>query len=379
MSFDIVAANLVMLQTAFGAGSVTGYKVFKALDNAGLTDKKHLEQNAAGVLEAKAVEKIMKVHSEDVLSVLSDCRDNGIELLTIKDSRYPERLRNISAPPLVLYIKGTLIDFDSEPVFAIVGPRKVSEYGRKAAYSLALRLTKAGMTVISGGALGADTYAHKGALSAGGKTIAVLGCGIEHRYLMENASLRKVISENGCLISEYPPFEKCTRYSFPVRNRLVSALSVGTAVVEAEEGSGSLITARCALEQGKEVFVIPGNPSLAQYAGSNALLGEGAFPLTDAKSILKLYKSRFGDKIDIEKAYEKTERPPKSRKIIKKSSEGLSKAAKIVYNYLDKQKFTADDLLGSGVSDDELLSSLTELEMEHLIRSLPGGMYELIR
>ena len=300
-----------------------------------------------------------------------------INVVTICDVNYPERLRNIADFPIVLFTKGEFLNIDELPLISIVGPRKVSDFGKKAAFSLAKRLSKAGMIVVSGAALGADTYAHHGALAANGKTFAVLGCGICFDYLSENRALRQKISENGCLISEHPPFAPATKYGFPIRNRIISALSVGTVVIEASLKSGSLITARLANEQGRDVFVIPGNPSLENYKGSNALLRDGAIPLLDSMDIFNLYSDKFSEKIDVVNAFI-TDVGENTKKTQKNLQLGLSNDAKIVYNNLNKQKFTADDLLALDLSDDQLLSVLTELEIEGIIKALPGGSYELI-
>ena len=265
-----------------------------------------------------------------------------------------------------------------------MGPRKVTDFGEKSAYSLAARLSKAGIVVISGGAKGADAAAHIGALKSGGKTVAILPCGIMNDYLKDNARLREVIAKKGCLISEYTPEFPVTKASFKVRNRLLAALGDTTIVVEAAEKSGALITAGYACDYGRELFVIPGNPTMPEYKGSNALLRDGARPLLDAGDVFSEYISVYGDKIDVEKAYKKEKSQTESKisektqKIQKNLPSGLSKTAEMLYNSLDKQKFSADDLLGLQISDDDLISAITELEMEHLIKSCAGGFYEKI-
>lgn len=320
--------------------------------------------------------------------MLYKCSKNGIKTVGIFDKDYPDSLRHIKNPPLVLYTKGELPDFNSLPSICIVGPRKVSDFGEKSAYSLAYRLSKAGIIVVSGGAKGADAAAHIGALKAGGKTVAILPAGILNGYLKDNASLRDIISKNGCLISEYAPNIPVGPSSFKVRNRLLAALTNSTVVVEAKEKSGALITASYVCEYGKELFVIPGNPTLDEYKGSNALLRDGARPLLDTSDIFGEYLIDFADKIDIERAYKSKETAKKTdnankktenlKKDVKILPSGLSKTAEMLYNSLNKQKFSADDLLFLGLSDDVLISGLTELEMEHLIKAAPGGLYEKI-
>lgn len=373
--------NLIIIQQAFGVGNVGAVKVYKFLKDKNLLNNTISEIIKDEILSKKIIDKINSVTHKDIDNIFKDCIANGIRIITIEDNDYPNRLRNISVPPLVLYIKGTLPVVDNLPIVCIVGPRieKVSDFGKKAAYSLALRLSRAGFIIVSGAATGSDTYAHIGAIRGGGKTIAVLGCGICYDYLPENRALRNKISENCCLISEHPPFAPTTRYSFPIRNRIMSAISLGTIVVEAGEKSGALNTAKHSYEQGKDVFVIPGNPTNENYKGSNKLLRDGATPLIDASDVFNQYIPSYSKYIDIKKAFEPIKKEKTDKNFSKKSDIGLSKEAKIVYNNLNNQKFTADDLINIGISDDEIISALTELEIEHLVKSLPGGIYELIQ
>lgn len=381
MMVDNITRNLIILQQAFGAGSATAIKLYELLKSNSLLDTEISNIIKSGVLSQKIIDKINTVSSINTNRIFKDCSANDIKIITIENSVYPDRLRNISVPPLVLYIKGTLPQIDDLPAICIVGPRieKISNFGKKAAFSLSLRLSRAGFIIISGAATGSDTYAHMGALKCGGKTIAVLGCGICYDYLPENRTIRNKIAENCCLISEHPPFAPTTRYSFPIRNRIMSALALGTVVIEAGSKSGALNTAKHSCEQGKDVFVIPGNPTDEKYKGSNELLRDGATPLIDASDIFNQYILSYAEYIDIKKAFEPIINTDSNKKIIKKSDIGLSNEAKIVYNNLNKQKFTADDLIDIGISDDEIISALTELEIEHLIKSLPGGIYELIQ
>lgn len=374
---NITLVNLITIQQAFGAGSVKAVKIFNLLRDADLLDDPFSKTQLKEVIDAKDAEKINSVDIQCVYKIIDDCVNNDIFIITICDNEYPDCLRAIADCPIVLYIKGDFVNFDEEPIISVVGPRKISDFGRKAAFSLAKRLAKSGMIIVSGAAIGADTYAHKGALTASGKTVAVLGCGICYDYLSENRALRQEVSKNGCLISEHPPFTAPTKYSFPVRNRIISALSLGTVVIEASLKSGSLITARLANEQGRDVFVIPGNPTQDNYKGSNALLRDGAIPLLDAADIFNQYITKFPEQIDIEKAFAE-DNSPKEKKIRKNLNITLSNDAQIVYNNLNKQKFTVDDLIDLSLSDDALLSSLTELEIEGLIKAMPGGAYEVI-
>ncbi len=335
--------------------------------------------------------------------ILLFCEQNGIGILTPDMSLYPRRLYEIMDPPFVLYYKGTLPCFEDKPVVCIVGPRKVSDYGYKSAYSISARLSRAGFLVISGGAVGCDYAAHDGALVHGFPTVAVLGHGFGATYLKVNEPLRERIVQNGCLLTEYPPMTPPSRCTFPLRNRLLSALSLGTIVVEAGKKSGALITANDAIEQGRDLFVIPGTPTDPQYQGSNELLLDGAVPLLDLSCVFGAYLTDYADKIDIKKAYDTPliqpvlgERPVKRASTIKEEKtkvptapktvhkekkkilpECLSKTAKLVYNQLSNTVFTCDDLVSCTLGGDQVAAALGELEIFGLIEALPGGRYTL--
>ena len=212
------------------------------------------------------------------------------EIKTIKlgDKNYPFLLGKIFNPPKTLYARGEILR--NKKCFAIVGTRRCSEYGRDIAFSIARDLSKAGLTIVSGMAIGIDTWAHNGALDANSRTIAVLGAGIDEKtiYPRENIKLSQKILENkGCLISEYPAETRGTKFSFPERNRIISGLSLGVLVVEANFGSGALITARYAKEQNKKVFAIPGSIHSINSRGCHDLIKKGARLVENANDILK--------------------------------------------------------------------------------------------
>ncbi len=377
----------VWLQLCLGVGSRNaklGLEYFGSAKEIYEADKSAREN--AGVFSSVELKKLNSVPLRKAEKIITICNENGIDIIPFDANNYPFCLSVIENPPVVLYVKGKFPDFDNIPSISIVGPRKVSDFGKKAAFSLGYRLARAGFNVVSGGALGCDSYAHAGALKAEGITVLVIACGILSNYLKDNEPLRISVSKTGCLVSEYPPDTPATKYSFPIRNRIISALSLGTVVIEAGEKSGALITARHAYEQGRDVFVIPHSPNEKGTEGSNALLRDGAKPLLDTSDIFNEYIVRFPDKINIERAFAgkilldtikvKEEKIKKEKVLEKNLNETLSKEAKIVYNYLDKQKFLPEDLIGAGLSSQQLISALTELEMEFLIKALPGGMYE---
>ena len=367
----------IWLQLCLGQGNRYITRIFESFPSA----KAVYESNAATrvkLLPKTVCEKLDNGRLNDAKTILEFCNNNGITVVNYHNRNYPEMLREIDNPPVVIYVKGNLPDFNSLPSICVVGPRSVSEFGKKSAYSLGYRLAKAGFIVVSGGAVGSDTYAHLGALKAEGITVLIMACGFSVSYLEENRALREHIAKSGCLISEYPPDVPVNRGTFQVRNRLMSGLSLGTVLVEAAKRSGALITANHALEQGRDVFVIPGMPNMKQYSGSNMLLRDGAKPLLDTSDIFNEYICRYPDKIDIEKAYKPVPKPEKVKNNTKILNVSLSNQAKIVYNCLDKQKFYPDDL-NAGLSPSDLLSALTELEMEFIVRALPGGQYEICK
>ncbi len=377
MGNDEIMEYYIWMQLCLGQGNRYVAEIFNKFSTAKeLFDAD--EETAKRVLPKSVTDKLDKGKLTEAQSIYEKCIRENICLISYNCANYPNVLKVISNPPIILYVKGKMPDFDNMPVITIVGPRKVSDFGKKSAYSLGYRFAKTGMIVVSGGAVGADTYSHIGALKAEGITVLIMPCGFSVSYLEENRALREHIAKRGCLISEYPPDMPITKYTFPVRNRIMSALSLGTVVVEAGVRSGALITANHAINQGKDVFVIPGIPNMKEYKGSNELLRDGARPLLDASDVFNEYILRFSDKIDIEKAYKPIPKPEKVKNNKKTLNETLSNFAKIVYNCLDKQKFYPDDL-DTGLSPSDLLSALTELEMEFIIRALPGGQYEICK
>jgi len=206
-------------------------------------------------------------------------------LVTLGDATYPARLRQIPDPPLTLAVRGTLVDPD-EPAVAVVGTRRASEYGRRLADEIARGLAQAGITVVSGLAAGIDAAAHRGALAAGGRTIAVLGTGIDRVYPSWHADLARAIAAQGSLVSEFACGVEPRPHHFPRRNRVISGLSLGTVVIEAAEQSGSLITAAFAVQQNRQVYAVPGPLGVAGHRGPHRLIQEGARLLTRVEDIV---------------------------------------------------------------------------------------------
>jgi DNA processing protein len=267
------------------------------------------------------------------------------------DSSFPPLLRELHDPPRQLYFRGGPAAVLHEPAVAIVGARSCSSYGAQVARTLARELSAAGVVVVSGLARGIDGEAHRGALEGGGKTVAVLGCGIDRDYPQRHAELASRIEASGAIVSEYPPGTEPAPWRFPARNRIVAGLSLATVVVEARSRSGALITADFALDLGREVFAVPGEITAGLAAGSNDLLRQGAAPLLAAKDIL--------DVLGLE---------PKPRALPE-----ISTAAKEILGLLADEAREADGLTrASGRTSAEVGAALVELELAGLVASADG-------
>lgn len=229
--------------------------------------------------------------------ILAECEDKDIKILTIADELYPKRLRNIYDPPIVLYFKGTLPDWDAQPVIGVVGTRKATPYGLHTAEQFGKQIAACGGLVISGAASGIDTMAMQGALSQGRMTVGVLGCGADVVYPRENRPLFFRVCECGCLLTEYPPRTSAAGWHFPRRNRIISGIANGLLVVEAPQRSGALNSASHAWEQGKEVFAVPGNIGVAACAGSNSLLQDRAIAALSGWDVVKEYQPLYPETV----------------------------------------------------------------------------------
>lgn len=249
-------------------------------------------------ITAEAVTALENKDLTAARQVLSRCERKDLGIVTFGENGYPARLRNIPDPPLVLYIRGRLPDMDDVPVIGVVGTRKASAYGMDTARRMGAQIAQCGGLVVSGGAWGIDSAAMEGALEASSSVVGVLGCGADVVYPRNNGRLFARVTQAGCLISEYPPGTEPKPWHFPARNRIISGLSNGVLVVEAPEKSGALITARQALEQGRDVFVVPGNVDVASCVGSNALLREGGIAVSCGWDILMEYEALYPETVE---------------------------------------------------------------------------------
>ena len=258
---------------------------FGSKENLWNAEKEQL-QRIQGIGEKLAEIISNETLKKDVKRHLEYMEKNNIDIIAIEDNRYPNLLKEIYNPPLTLYIRGNKEILDKANI-AIVGCREATEYGKKVAYDFAYNLSKQGFSIVSGLAKGIDSYAHLGVVNANQKTIAVLGNGLDTIYPKENTKLaQSVLNSNGAIISEYPLGTKPDKNNFPARNRIISGISNGVLVVEAKEKSGTLITVDFALEQGRDVFAVPGNINSENSYGTNDLIKQGAKLVTSWKECI---------------------------------------------------------------------------------------------
>lgn len=356
----------------------------------------------AGGLTEEERASLLDKDLSDAERILRKCGEKNLKIITQADDTYPTRLKNIYDPPVVLYCRGNMPDIDGNAVIAVVGTRSASAYGLTAARRMSYELARGGGTVVSGLADGIDAAAMRGALEGGGTVVGVLGCGADVVYPKRNQELFESTARYGCLLSEFPPGSAPVKWNFPKRNRVISGLSRGVVVVEAPERSGALITARQALDQGRDVFVVPGNVDMPSFVGSNRLLRDGAGVVGCGWDILEEYVYQYPDKLHkpeaaasqgrkLEKPREEPlpelqekESPKKSGKSIDNSipqsysdrQEGfaaLSPEERKVAEALSKGERTVDDLIAeTGILPGRLLALLTMMELKGIVSRRPG-------
>ena len=303
--------------------------------------------------------------SVDLAGELKRISDFGCHVLIQSDEAYPSMLREIYDPPLVLYVKGELTAKDKNAV-AMVGSRQTTHYGIETARKLAYQLAYVGVTVVSGGARGIDTAAHQGALSAKGRTVAVLGTGINLIAPPENADLFKRIAENGAVITQFPFNRAADKQSFPIRNRIVAGMTLGTVVVEADMHSGALITSNFATEYGRQVFAVPGRIDSPRSKGCHDLIKKGAKLCEGAEDILSEFEYLFPT----------SNKPPSPGETGVLPALELSPNEQKVLDALDGEERVIDELIRkSGLPSSAVSVALLSLEMKRIIKQLPGKLF----
>ena len=368
-------------------------------------------------MTAEAAESLKDKSLAAAEASLEACRREGLHLLTFQDAAYPSKLKHIADPPVLLYYKGQLPDFDGMPMIGVVGTRKASAYGMQTAKRMGYQIARCGGIVVSGMAYGIDGMAMSGALTAGEMTVGVLGCGADIVYPASNRALFRDVEAYGCILSEFAPGTPPAKWTFPRRNRIISGLSNGVLVVEAPEGSGALITANHALEQGRDVFVVPGNIDQPGFVGSHRLLRDGATLVSSGWDILSEYELLYPNQIrkdqepshqtvypdEMKKALSEREKtapkvaqkpsvPGKSKalkKILEKKSidnsateaysdvntvqPKLSAEEQLIVDQLSRGERLVDDVIAeTGLTTGKILALLTMLELKGIVKRLPG-------
>lgn len=363
----------------------------------------------SGLVNKKTADALAKFSPSESYQVLRQCESNGWHIIPQDDDRFPERLRKIPNAPLVIYVEGDPDVLLSRFSVGIVGTREASERGLSAAKNISAALARVGAVVVSGGALGIDRAAHEAAMDAGGRTVAFLGCGLGCKYLAENRAMRERIAQNGALVSEFLPFSEPSRFTFPVRNRLISGISNGVVVVEAGEKSGSIITAEYARKQAKDLFAVPGEIYNRGHAGTNMLISNGAVPIFSVSDIVNYYDDLIrmlnsGNMPEYDEfAYadeKQTKKPSKQitwKDTVKSSSVTAEKqmqkteaAEKVqlpeyatanavkLYGIMTQTAKTVDEYVeATGLTVADVLSALTELEMYSVVEMESGKRYGL--
>lgn len=353
--------------------------------------------------------------------ILDQCRREKVHLLTCRDAAYPARLKNIADPPVLLYYKGTLPDLDGNPVIGIVGTRKASAYGLTTAKRMGYQIGRCGGIVVSGMAYGIDGMAMAGCLTAGCPAVGVLGCGVDIVYPLSNRALFRDTEEYGCILSEFAPGTQPAKWTFPKRNRIIAGLSCGVLVVEAPEKSGALITAQQALDQGRDVFAVPGNIDVPSFAGSNNLLRDGAIPVCSGWDVMCEYAALYPDKIFREDSTCRQTAHPEERKhvaqqekipvkvaqSVRKPASKAAKEEKSSQKTIDKmqsapysdvntafpklsaeetsivtalkngQRLVDDVIAETGMTTGKVLALLTMLELKGIVQRHPGKRISL--
>jgi DNA processing protein len=353
-----IAINLVK-----GIGAVRFKALLETFGNARRAWEATPEELKAAGLSKKIVERFLDVRQKtDLAELWAKISADGIQVLTWNDTAYPARLREIAQPPPVLYLRGDIVEEDAWAV-AIVGTRRVTSYGRQVTEEVAAFLARNGVTVVSGLARGVDGIAHQAALKAGGRTIAVLGSGVNRIYPPEHRTLAEQIALSGAVISDYAPETPPEGSNFPPRNRIISGLSLATIVIEAGETSGALITAEFALEQGREIFALPGNIFALQSKGPNRLIQQGAHPLLDPRDIL--------DVLDLTRV---TEHRSARQTLPADETEAQLLAA------LSHEPTHVDEIRAeTGLAVEKVSSTLVMMELKGMVRHVGGMNYVIVR
>lgn len=358
---------LVALNLIEGVGPVRVRQLLEHFGDAPaiLRASRHQLLQVRGIGEETADSLAQWEKNTDPAAELKRAEEFGCRVVTQSDAEYPELLKQIYDPPVVLYVKGTLLPKDKNSV-ALVGSRMTTHYGIEVARKLAYQLAYLGVTVVSGGARGIDTAAHQGALSGKGRTVCVLGTGINIIWPAENKELYERIAENGAIVTQFPFNRPGDKQTFPIRNRIVAGMTLGTVVVEANLTSGALITAHFATDYGRQVFAVPGRIDSPRSKGCHELIKTGAKLCEGAEDILT----------EFEYLFPRTNRPPAPNETGVLPAIELSENEQKVYAVLNNEELGIDEVIRhSGLPTSAVSVCLLGLEMKRLIRQLPGKLF----
>lgn len=380
----------VWAQNALGiSSSVKSDEIISYFGNAeSLYFAGEYEWRISGIFTPGQINKLKTTTLDEAKKIVSDCQRYRIKIITPDDGDYPSMLFKLPNLPLVLYVRGNLDCLKNKISIAVVGAREASDIGARIARALSASLSRSGAVIVSGAAKGIDSAAHNGALDAGANTVAVLGCGFGTDYLPENEPLRREIAGHGALVTEYPPLTPAFGRNFPFRNRIISGLSYGTIVIEANEKSGSLRTVGHAIEQGRDIFAVPGDITSSMNMGTNKLLRDGAKPVFNAMDVLEEYAERFPDLLDINKIETvltmqtpsaKPKTAEKKKPFVKPTvSQNISDKAKLICDAFTTDTMQAEELiLKTKLSTSDFLTAMTELELLGIIEPLAGKNYRI--
>lgn len=412
------AVYWIALQNAIGYGSIKISDILENFEDISDLFDKNLPRNEVKFLSTKQYERIKKADFKNAERIIAYCDKKNIKIITLDDKEYPVILKRIRSCPAVLYVRGELPNFDEEVGIGMIGTRNCSMNGMIIASTLAYRIAQAGAVVISGGANGIDIRCSQGAIFAKMPSVIIRPCGLDYNYLTKWNDVYRQVEKNGAVISEVQPQGRVEPDAFQIRNRLISALSQGIVVVEAPLMSGTNITVNYALEFGKDIFAVPGDISNENYAGSNKLLQDGATPVYSPSDVLNEYIFSYPHKLNLNKAgvsineddiylrlqkkyskkalpQENEKKPKKVKSLVQKVKKKFEKeekprikpkelpfeadeTIKTVYNSLPPEPISADDIVEiSNINACDVLFALTELEINGVIKQLPGGRFKI--
>ena len=355
----------IWLQQALGYGSNKLIEILRKVDS--IEDFYHLGLSSWISLSIFTKRELLNLSKslDESKKICENCNRLGYKIVPYNSSKFPEILRKISDSPCVLYVKGKTSVLSNKCI-SIVGSRSATVYGTQMAHEISFDLSKMGITIVSGCALGTDTAAHRGAIDAKGITIGVLACGIDYPYLVKNASLREKISNFGALISEFPPGYQIRKYNFPIRNRIISGISNATVIIEAGKRSGAIITANIAADQGRDVFVVPVKFDNPLCQGVNSLIEDGAKVITCAEDIVR---ESFCNKPKDQLKFTSDTYEHNKKK--------LPHELQSVLDAIGNQVIHINKLVNTTNTPIKNLSAiLMRLELMHLVTHLPGKFYK---